>query len=175
MLPVKAISRGFLAVLLAGAVGLISPPASADDPAFVGISAGWFDFNDDVQSTDFRIEYRSSYKLFGALKPWGGLEANTDGAVYPAGGLLADLFFGRRIVLTPSFGVGIYAPHNSKELGHEIEFRSQLELGYRFDDRSRLSVAISHISNASLDDNNPGTEILSVYYHIPVTKLLRAN
>ncbi|MBO6784517.1 MAG: acyloxyacyl hydrolase, partial [Alphaproteobacteria bacterium] len=61
-----------------------------------------------------------------------------------------------------------YADGNGKDLGHTIEFRSQLEIGYRFDDRSRLSFAVSHISNASLGDSNPGTEIATIYYHIPI-------
>ncbi len=36
---------------------------------------------------------------------------------------------------------------------------------------SRLGLAFGHISNAGLDDDNPGTEILNLYYHIPVGNL----
>jgi len=71
-------------------------------------------------------------------------------------------------VLTPSFGVGAYDEGDGKDLGDTIEFRSQVELAYRFDNRSRVGVAFSHISNAGIGDRNPGTEILNVYYAYPL-------
>ena len=152
--------------LVAGLV--FATPAAADDPDFFVIGGGWYDFNDDQDAVDFRAEYRSGYKIFGAIKPWLGVEATTEEAIYGVGGVLMDLYFGRRWVFTPSFGAGFYADGNGKDLGHAVEFRSQLEIGYRFDDRSRISLAVSHISNASLGDSNPGTEIATIYYHIPI-------
>ena len=154
------------------AVSFYSPAAFADDPDFLVIGGGWYDFNDDRDAFDFRAEYRSGYKLFGIAKPWVGIEATTDQAAYAVGGVLVDLYFGRRWVFTPSFGAGAYADGSGKDLGHMIEFRSQLEMGYRFDDRSRVSLAVSHISNASLGDNNPGTEIATFYYHIPFSDII---
>jgi lipid A 3-O-deacylase len=165
MLKRIAACAAFLAVL-----GLA--PAQADDPDFLAIGGGWYDFNDDKDAVDLRVEYRSDEKLLGLVKPWVGVEATTDAAAYVVVGILVDLFFGRRWVLTPSFGAGLYGDGNGKDLGHSIEFRSQLEFGYRFDDRSRLSLAVSHISNASLGDSNPGTEILSVYYLIPFRDII---
>ena len=155
------------------AVGLIfSSPAMADDPAFLSVGGGWYDFNDDKDAFDFRAEYRSGKKVLGFIKPWIGVEATSDQAAYALAGVLTDLYFGRRWVLTPSFGAGIYADGNGKDLGHVIEFRSQLEFGYRFDDHSRVSLAISHISNASISDNNPGTEIATIYYHITIDDIV---
>ena len=52
-----------------------------------------------------------------------------------------------------------------------MEFRSTIELGYRFDDRSRLSLAFGHLSNAGIGDSNPGTEVLTLYYHLPIDRL----
>ena len=52
-----------------------------------------------------------------------------------------------------------------------VEFRSQVELGYQFENQSRLSLAFSHISNAELGDDNPGTEVLNLYYHLPLDLL----
>jgi len=46
--------------------------------------------------------------------------------------------------------------------------RSQLEVAYRFDGRSRLGLSISHYSNAGLGDDNPGTESLMVNYSVPL-------
>ncbi len=64
--------------------------------------------------------------------------------------------------------VGAYHQGDGEDLGHWIEFRSGLELGFRFDSRERLSLGIAHISNASIGDENPGTEILSLTYAIPI-------
>lgn len=145
-------------------------PAAADDPSFLSAGVGWYDIDDDRDAVDLRVEYRSSYKIFGIAKPWLGFELTSDVAAYGAAGILVDIYFGRRIVLTPSFGAGIYADGDGKDLGSDVEFRSQIELGYRFDDRSRLALAFSHISNAGLSETNPGTEIATVYYHVPLDR-----
>ena len=42
---------------------------------------------------------------------------------------------------------------------------------YRFDDYSRLSPGIAHLSNASLSDKNPGVETLTLSYSVPFAKL----
>jgi len=145
--------------------------ADEDDPAFLTAGAGWFDvIADDNRAVDFRLEYRHGEKLL-LLKPWAGVEATSDGAVYGAVGVLLDIYFGRRIVLTPSFGAGLFEEGSGKDLGHTVEFRSQVELAYRFDDRSRFGIAFGHISNASLGEDNPGTEVLNVYYSLPIGRL----
>ena len=80
-----------------------------------------------------------------------------------------DIYFGRRWVLTPSFAPTWWrGKMDDLDLGHGVEFRSQLEFAYRFDDRSRLGLSISHYSNAGLGDSNPGAESLMVKYSIPL-------
>ena len=153
-------------LVLATAAGRAGP-AVADDPPFLAFGVGAFDILDDETAADFRVEYRHDQKLW-IFKPWAGIEATSDGAVYGVGGILVDVFLGRRLVITPSFGVGAYADGGGKDLGSVLEFRSQVETAYRFDDRSRLGVASGHISNASIGDDNPGTEILTFYYSIPL-------
>ena len=105
------------------------------------------------------------------VKPWAGLEVTSDGAVYGLGGILADIALGPSVRLTPSLGVGAYHDGGGKDLGHTVEFRSQIELAYRFEGGPRLGLAFGHISNASLGDDNPGTEILTLYYMIPLDAL----
>ncbi len=151
-------------------LGAISA-ARAEDPSFVSFGAGYYDINkQDNTAADFRLEYRHGEK-FWIFKPWIGVEGTSDGAVYGAAGVLVDIFFGTRVVVTPSFGAGYYEDGSGKDLGHEIEFRSQIEIAYRFDDRSRLGLAFSHISNASIGDENPGVEVLNVYYSLPLDGL----
>ena len=145
--------------------------ASADDPDFLSIGGGYFDWNRQKSpAAEFRLEYRSDEK-FWIFKPLGGLMGTSDGAVYAFAGVGIDVFFGRRFVVTPSFAPGYYHEGSGLDLGHALEFRSQLEMAYRFDDRSRLGLAISHMSNASIGDTNPGTESAILYYSVPVSKL----
>ena len=141
------------------------------DPSFVAVGAGFFDFNrkkDD--GPEVRLEYRSGQKFMDTIfKPFGAVGYSPNDHAFFGGGLLVDVFFGRRYVLTPSFGPHIYSGGNSKlDLGHILEFRSQLEFSYRLDDRARIGVAVSHYSNAGLGSKNPGTESLMLYYNHPL-------
>ena len=150
---------------------LLAQPARAGDPDFIAVSGGVFDLGKDQTAAEGRIEYRSDIRLL-FFKPYGGLMGTSDGGAYGYAGVLVDIFFGRRMVATLSFAPGAYAKGDGKDLGHDLEFRSQLEIAYRFDDRSRLGMSFSHLSNASIGDKNPGTESLMLTYAIPVRKLL---
>ena len=162
-------ARRVLAVLGAAAALLLAAPVSAEEgePALLALGLGYYDIRaKDDTAADFRLEYRSDLALW-IFRPWIGLEATSDGAVYGVGGFLADIPLGSRLRLTPSLGVGAYHNGDGKDLGHAVQFRSQIELAYRFEDGQRLAVAFSHISNASLSSQNPGTEILTLYYMVP--------
>ena len=147
--------------------GLLAQPDLADDPAFLAFGAGYFDINDNKDAAEFHIEYCGSNRFWLFKLIVGGM-ATSDAAIYGYAGVNVDLFFGRRFVLTPNFADGLYHDGDGKDLGHVVEFRSGVELAYRFDTRSRLGVALHHISNASLDNNNPGTEILALVYSLPL-------
>jgi hypothetical protein len=45
-------------------------------------------------------------------------------------------------------------------------------VGYRFENEMRVSVAYSHISNANLSETNPGVDIISAYFHTPVSMII---
>jgi lipid A 3-O-deacylase len=149
------------------ALALSAAPARADDPSFLQVGLGYYDINDNEDAAEFRLEYRGQ-KMLWALKPVVGLMTTTDSAVYGYGGVAMDIFFGRRWVVTPSFVAGAYHDGNGKDLGHTVEFRSGLEISYRFDNRARVGAMVYHISNASIGDSNPGTEVLSFTYGIPL-------
>ncbi|MSP83535.1 MAG: acyloxyacyl hydrolase [Alphaproteobacteria bacterium] len=145
----------------------LAGPARADDPDFLAFGAGGFDVNDDESTFQGRIEYRSDHRLL-IVRPMAGVMATGDAGFYGYGGVLLDLFFGRRWVMTPSFAVGGYVEGGGKDLGGILEFRSAIEIAYRLDNRARLGLAFDHISNASLYDENPGTESLVLIYAIPL-------
>ncbi len=164
----------FLELLALAAAALPSAPARADDPAFLTIGAGYFDFNRQKdQGAEFRADLRSDYKLW-IFKPFLTAAGVSNGMTFIGGGVLIDVYFGNRFVVTPSFAPTWWRGKTDKlDLGHGLEFRSQIEFAYRFDDRSRLGIAVSHSSNASLGDTNPGTETVMLNYSVPLGSVFR--
>ena len=77
-----------------------------------------------------------------------------------------DLYLTNKIVVTPSFAPGLYERGDGKDLGHAIEFRSGLDLAYRRKNGARIGAEFHHLSNASLDENNPGAETFLFTYSI---------
>ena len=57
---------------------------------------------------------------------------------------------------TPSFAPGYYHPGDGKDLGHVLEFKTEVQASYSISESSSLGVSYNHISNASLGDKNPG-------------------
>ena len=140
-----------------------------DDPAYLSAGLGYYDFNRKKETgLEIRAEYRSDKKL-AIFKPFAAISVTNTSQGFVGAGILLDLFVGRRVVMTPSFAPHYYWGGNKKlDLGHSIEFRSQMEIAYRFDNRTRLGMAISHYSNASLGDTNPGTETGTIYFSLPL-------
>ena len=143
-----------------------------NDPDFLEVQAGSFDIS-HAHTAAFGLEYRSDYKLLWIVKPMVGGFATTRGAVYGYAGFAIDLHLGQHVVLTGSEAIGAYGRGNDKNLGPIApEFRSAIEVAYRFDDDSRLGVLFHHISNAGAGSRNPGAETLMLTYAYPVPKLL---
>ena len=108
------------------------------------------------------------------LKPFLGCEYTGDSASYFLTGIylednLGQLFDGKEnnLIFTPSFGVGYYDDGSGKKLGHEIQFRTNLEISYVLKNDNRIGLSFSHISNANIGDKNPGVEVISFSYQIP--------
>ena len=66
------------------------------------------------------------------------------------------MFLSLIVNFTPSFTPGYYTQGDGKDLGHVLEFKSEVQLSFNLFDDSHLGMSYNHISNASLGDNNPG-------------------
>ena len=148
---------------------------------------GYYDVKFDGSSTNkatyFRYERRFDKVLvdigpeednYFYLKPFAGIEATSKSAYYILGGIylednLGQLFIGDKsnFIFTPSFGAGYYDDGNGKKLGNKIEFRTTLEISYEMQNKNRIGLSFSHISNANIGNKNPGVEIISLSYQIP--------
>lgn len=107
------------------------------------------------------------------LSPVLGALATSKGSLYAYGGFRLDVPMGERWVFSPNWGVGLYHREKGQDLGGPLEFRTALELSYRLDAGSRLSLCLHHLSNSGIFENNPGSESLLLFYSVDVTRLRR--
>ena len=93
--------------------------------------------------------------FLGNLSPITGAMLTADSAAYFYTGVQAQYNFGS-LVVTPSFAPGYYNKGNGKDLGHALEFKSEVQLSLDLSKSSQLGFSYNHLSNASLGDKNPG-------------------
>lgn len=119
---------------------------------------------------DFRGEYHFGDLLW-IFSPFVGVEATTAGASYVYAGYGFDFYLTPNWVLTPNGAVGWFQRGTGTDLGAAVEFRTGLEIDYKFDDQSRLGLAVHHISNAGIGRVNPGEQSVVVTYQVPIPLL----
>ncbi|MCF8029557.1 MAG: acyloxyacyl hydrolase [Desulfohalobiaceae bacterium] len=149
---------------------LSSVRAYPQEVAYFGAGVGVFKVFHEDENPHLNgyglINYRPAIDLFG-YGTWSSL-AYTDREVYLSGGILQDFYLTESIVITPSFGLGIYLENDGADMGSPLEFRPEVKASYEFVDRSRLGVSFGHVSNAELGEENPGANYISVMYSIPL-------
>ena len=124
------------------------------------IYSGMFDFSDDGkratligfqhQNTDLNRD-----TFLGNLSPITGAMLTTDSASYVYTGVQVNYSIGSLNVV-PSFTPGIYNQGDGKDLGHLLEFKSEVQISLNLPKDSQLGFSYNHLSNASLGDKNPG-------------------
>ena len=122
--------------------------------------SGMFDFSDEGKSSAiFGLQHQNESLLrdsfLGTLSPITGALITADNASYVYTGVQAQYKVGK-INLTPSFTPGLYNEGNGKDLGHIVEFKSEVQLSVDLLNNSEFGFSYNHISNASLGEKNPG-------------------
>ena len=130
------------------------------DPHEYNFFTGMFDFSDEgKKSTLVGIQHQNEnlYKdtFLGTLSPVTGFLVTGDTATYLYTGVQAEYNLGK-VNLTPSFTPGLYGQGDGKDLGHLVEFKSEVQLSFDLFKDSELGFSYNHISNASLGEKNPG-------------------
>ena len=69
---------------------------------------------------------------------------------------LARTYPSKILNLTPSFAPGYYNQGDGKDLGHALEFKSEVQLSLELPKESQFGFSYNHLSNASLGSKNPG-------------------
>ena len=125
--------------------------------------SGVFDINTSSKKRSelFGVQH-SNEDLFrdtflGKLSPITGFMMTEDSASYFYTGVQAEYKIGK-LNLTPSFSPGLYSMGDGKDLGSPLEFKSELQLSVDLRPGTKLGYSQSHLSNAGLDDKNPGAD-----------------
>ena len=121
---------------------------------------GMFDFSDDGKRATligFQHQNEDLYRdtFLGNLSPITGAMITADNASYIYTGIQGQYKIGS-LNFTPSFTPGYYNEGNGKDLGHALEFKSEVQLSLELPKDSQLGFSYNHLSNASLGDKNPG-------------------
>ena len=131
-----------------------------DNNTEFSVFTGMFDFSDDGKRASLigfqhQNEDLNRDTFLGNLSPITGAMITADNATYFYTGVQANYKLGS-LNLTPSFTPGYYNQGDGKDLGHALEFKSEIQLSLELPKDSQFGFSYNHLSNASLGDKNPG-------------------
>ena len=134
----------------------------------VNFFGGMFDFSDEGQRAAlFGIQHQNETlereTFLGKLSPITGVFVTENSAAYVYTGVEWNFDLGG-INFTPSFTPGLYSEGDGKDLGHVIEFKSELQASFNISKDTSLGMSYNHISNASIGDKNPGANSYMVNF-----------
>jgi len=128
----------------------------------INFYTGMFDFSDHGQKSalvgiQHQDENLNRNTFLGNISPVTGAFMTTKGlAGYIYTGVQANYKF-RNLNITPSFTPGLYTNGKSKNLGHPIEFKTEVQISFDLLKNSELGFSYNHMSNAQIGDHNPGS------------------
>ena len=122
--------------------------------------SGMFDFSDDGKKSELigfqhQNENLNRDTFLGNLSPITGALITADSAAYVYTGVEAQYKIGS-LNFNPSFAPGLYHEGNGKDLGHVVEFKTELQISFDMSENSQFGFSYNHLSNASLGSKNPG-------------------
>ena len=148
-------------VILAVALGVfILPVYSEEKNTEYSFYTGTFDYSDTGKSSSLigiqhQNEELNRDTFIGNLSPVTGAMFMQNNSSYVYTGVQAQYKLGK-LNFNPSFTPGLYGEGNGKDLGHIVEFKTELQLTVDMFENSEFGLKYNHISNASLGDKNPG-------------------
>ena len=149
-----------LFVIIFAATKLIAAEEANINNHQLNYFTGNFDFSDDKQSAilvgfQHQDENLNRDTFLGNVSPITGGFVTENSAAYIYTGIEWNVDMGG-MIFTPSFAPGLYHEGDGKDLGHVLEFKSEVQLSYIVSNKTSFGVSYNHVSNASLGDKNPG-------------------
>lgn len=172
-MPRPFLSAAALAVCMWAASGSAPVAAQATDAAGimdeVRVGLGVFDALSLVDpAATAEITYRVGDPWIWVIAPEVGAMLHSQGGAYGFGALYVPVDVVPGVLFMASFGAGAYLAGDGLDLGHPVAFRSAVGLDIRVGENAAASVLFYHLSNGSLSDVNPGTEVLALGYSATV-------
>ena len=136
----------------------------------LSLSTGVLDYSDEQKSAGFLEgtytfgEDKAFETSVGKIIPITGALLTDDNASMVYAGYKIDYKIGN-LLISPSFTPGYYEEGDGKDLGKNLEFKSQINIGWTYDGKSNLGLSYSHISNADLGDKNPGANNIAFTFY----------
>tara|TARA_B100000787_G_scaffold134103_1_gene102960 strand:+ start:303 stop:824 length:522 start_codon:yes stop_codon:yes gene_type:complete len=156
----------FKTFLFTAIVMLIFLPLQADESISINdhqynFYSGNFDFSDQKQKAillgfQHQNETLERETFLGNVSPITGGFITENSAAYVYTGVEWNYDMGSKMTFTPSFAPGLYAEGDGKDLGHILEFKTEVQASYKLSDTTSFGASYNHLSNASLGDKNPG-------------------
>lgn len=138
------------------ALAALAAPLAADQAVAVYYGGGRVLNRGDVLEGGLEWQFQP---LVWRIQPILGVLGSEESMRYGYAGLRREFWVGRgRLLLAPYTGAGYYDREEGPNLGGSFQFRSGLEVGFRFAAGWRLGASLYHLSNAGTEDPNPGTE-----------------
>ena len=141
---------------------LISPSTSDENlnDNEINFYSGMFDFSDDGQrALLFGLQHQDENlireSVLGEISPVTGFFFTENQAAYLYTGIQAHYNLGD-LDFTPSFTPGLYHEGDGKDLGHVIEFKTEVQFSINTSADTKFGFSYNHVSNASLGSKNPG-------------------
>ena len=134
--------------------------AAEDNNHQYNFFVGNFDFSDHKQAAvlfgfQHQNEDLNRDTMIGNISPITGGFVTENSAAYIYTGFEWNIDMGA-LTFTPSFAPGLYHEGDGKDLGHVIEFKSEVQFSYELSKNSKIGFSYNHLSNASIGDKNPG-------------------
>ncbi len=143
----------------------VTPQAVASDARF-GFGAGFFDTFDerDTLTGSLILESKPLPGIW-SLRPTMQLLAIDDSGYYLGVGILKDFFINMDWMCGLGFSAGVaHDSEKSRALDYDLEFYSRVFLTRQMNTCNSLRLEFGHISNGGLDETNPGTELLVLFW-----------
>lgn len=135
---------------------VLAQEESAQDLGQFSVGAGLYEPFDDNPSAMAELEWRPPFRIFDTLTPIVGALVTDDGAAMGYAGIGLEINVGDGFMIMPFTSAGVYASGRGDDLGGVFELRSGVEASYEVTESSSVGLAFTHISNASIYDDNPG-------------------
>lgn len=169
--PAHTVRRIAAAVVVLVATLAVPAPARATNLVDgVALWAGTFNVLNSERTGEVGFELRmrplglGPAELPWVLRPAAGFMTSTENALYGYLGFRLEVPVAERWTLTPQTAAGVYDRGNDRDLGGSIQFRSGLELAYQVNPGNRVGAVFYHLSNAGLEQRNPGSESLVIFW-----------